>query len=149
METGLSFYRGDIISYKRWQNSPAKHLDIKGHMGAVYSVKISKDLNFIVSCSADKSVRLFKTKSGKCLFMYTGHTKRVTDCDIHPSFEMDSRSPWIISCSGDKTIRMWNTYSEHCVKVLKGHHEAVYKCSFAPDGRRLVSCSEDCTVRTW
>ena len=99
IETGLSFYRGDIISYKRWQNSPAKHLDITGHMSAVYSVKMSKCLKYLVSCSADKTVRLWKTMSGKCLLMYNGHTKRVTDCDIHPHFEIDSKQPWIVSCS--------------------------------------------------
>lgn len=29
------------------------------------------------------------------------------------------------------------------------HAEAVYKTSFSPDGERVVTCSEDCTVKTW
>lgn len=150
-ETGLSFLRGDIVAYRRWQNSPAKHLDVKGHMGAVYACKLSKCHQYVISASSDKTVRLWKlsSPSGKCLLTWLGHTKRVTDCDLHPDFQVDSRDPYVISCSGDGTVRVWNTFHDRAVKVLKGHTEAVYKCAFSPDGQRIASCSEDMTVRTW
>jgi WD40 repeat protein len=35
------------------------------------------------------------------------------------------------------------------VQVIKAHAEAVYKVVIAPDGQRMVSCSEDFSVRTW
>lgn len=133
-ETGLSFFRGDIVGYRRWQNSPSKHLDLKGHMGAVYSCKLSGCLKYVVSASADKTVRLWNVETGKCVLTFFGHTKKVTDCDVHPKFIMDCKSCMIISCAGDKTIRLWCTFDDRCVKVLKGHQEAVYRCCFSPDG---------------
>ena len=68
-ETGLTFFRGDIVGFRRWQNSPAKHYDLTGHMGAVHSCKLSKCLKYLVSCSADKSVRLWKVDTGKCMLI--------------------------------------------------------------------------------
>jgi hypothetical protein len=124
-ENGLCFFRGNIVDYKRWQNSPSKHLDLKGHMGAVYSCKLSKCLRYVVSASADKSVRLWSLSGGKCLITYFGHTKRVTDCDVHPHFEIDCKSCMIISCGGDCTVRMWSSYDDKPLRVLRGHAEAV------------------------
>ena len=123
------------MSYRRWQNSPSKQYDLKGHMGAVYACKLSSCLLYVVSASADKSVRLWKLTGGKCLLTYFGHTKRVTGCDIHPHFLMDSKLCMVVSCSGDRTLRLWSSTDERCLRVLRGHEEAVYRCSFSPDGR--------------
>jgi WD40 repeat protein len=35
------------------------------------------------------------------------------------------------------------------MKILKGHKKTVYSMAFTPDGRRLASCSLDCTIRVW
>lgn len=148
-ENGLMYSRGQITSYRRWQNSAAKHLDLRGHTGAVYSCKLSKCLTYIISCSADNSARIWWLRSGRLMMTYEGHKKKVTDCDIHPNFSMGSKEVCVVTCSADKTLRFWSTASEKSIKVLRGHHETVYRCCFSPDGQRVVSCSEDFTVRTW
>ena len=149
LETGLSFYQGVVKSYKRWMSSPAKHYDLKGHTAAVLACKLSKCNNYILSCSADRKMMLWELKSGICLRTFIGHLKRVNDCDIHPSFYITSAASCLMSCSGDTTIRLYGPASEKHVLMLRGHEEAVYRCSFSPDGNRIVSCSEDQTVRTW
>jgi hypothetical protein len=148
-ENGLTFFRGQIVSNKRWQNSAAKHFDLQGHTGPVYSCKMSKCFNYVLSCSADKTVRLWNIKTGKVIIVYHGHTKKVNDCDIHPNFKYNDVKPCIISCSNDCTIRMWSTKLQRQVKILQGHNESVYRCVFSPDGGRIVSCSEDLSVRLW
>lgn len=148
-ENGLMYHRGQIQSNRRWQNSPAKHLDILGHTGPITSVRMSKCLTYVVSTSMDMTTRVWLLRTGKALLTYKGHTKKVTDCDILPNFKMDCKAPCVVTCSGDLTLRLWNTQHEKPVKTLFGHTEAVYRCSFSPDGLRIVSCSEDQTVRTW
>ena len=120
-EIGLSFYQGIVTSYKRWQNSPAKHRDFRGHTGPVVSCKLSKCMNYVLSCSVDKKLMLWSLQSGKSVYTFVGHTKRINDCDIHPSFDMISKTPCLKSCSGDLTIRTWCPDNEKHYSVIRGH----------------------------
>lgn len=150
LETGISYFRGSVQENRKWQNSAAKILDLKAHSGPITSCKMSKDLRFMLTCSADKTAMLWNMKSGKMLRTFTGHTRRVTDGDFHPTmFNLDNSLPCLVTCSVDTTIRLWNGVSERPLKSLNGHAEVVYKVSFSPDGQKLVSCSEDLTIRTW
>jgi WD40 repeat protein len=148
-ENGLAFFRGNIVSDKKLQNSAAKHLDLLGHIAPVSSCKLSKCLQYVLSCSTDKTTRLWLLHTGRSILIYSGHLKKVNDCDLHPEFVIKDRLPCVVTCSGDCTIRFWNSFSEKSLKVLKGHTEPVYRVSFSPNGRSIVSCSEDYTVRTW
>jgi WD40 repeat protein len=114
LETGLNFFRGNVKGYRRWQSSPAKHLDITGHAAAVYSCKLSSDLKYILSCSADKTAKLWLAKSGSLVKTFYGHTKKVLDCDFHKAFNETTKSPVIVTCSGDGTIKLWNCVNEKC-----------------------------------
>jgi WD40 repeat protein len=133
-ETGLSFFRGDIQEYKRYQNSPAKHLDIFGHEASVNSVKLSTCLKYIVSCSADKTGKLWSLKSGKCLFTFAGHLKSVKDIAIHPRFNIESVDVGVVTCSSDATVKYWNCLLKTSLKVrqlihmILIHMHIIYYC---------------------
>ncbi|MEE1143405.1 MAG: WD40 repeat domain-containing protein [Bacteroidales bacterium] len=36
-----------------------------------------------------------------------------------------------------------------CLKTLEGHSELVYSVAFSPDGKRIISGSEDETIKIW
>ena len=46
-------------------------------------------------------------------------------------------------------MRVWDAASGAELLVLRGHEEPVYAAGFSPDGARIVSGSEDSTVRVW
>lgn len=148
-ENGLSFFRGNIVSDKKLQNSAAKQFDLQGHIAPINSCKISKCLQYVLSCSTDKTTRLWLLNSGRSVMIYSGHLKKVNDCDLHPEFVINDKYACVVTCSGDCSIRLWNSFSEKCLKVLRGHTEPVYRVSFSPNGHSIVSCSEDYSVRTW
>lgn len=148
-ENGLSFFKGSIKDYKKWQNSGAKHLEFTGHEGSVSSCKLSRCNGYILSCSEDKKAMLWDLDSMQCLKTYIGHTKIINDCDIHLNFERYTRNLSILTCSGDGTLRLWNGIDTCAQVVIRGHTQAVYRCSFSPNGKCMVSCSEDKTIRTW
>ena len=122
-------------------------MDITGHEASVNSVKLSKCLKYIVSSSFDKTAKLWSLATGKCLYTFSGHSKKVNDCDIHVKFNVDSVEVGVVTCSSDATLRFWNCVVKEPLKVISGHTEAVYRCSFSPDSQRVVSCSEDMSVR--
>lgn len=73
------------------------------------------------------------------------HTQDVKRVIWHPVEDVCA------SCSYDDTIRLYrqqrDDWSNFC--TLQSHDSTVWSISFDSSGRRLVSCSDDRTVRIW
>jgi WD40 repeat protein len=46
-------------------------------------------------------------------------------------------------------IRIWDIATGATMMTLRGHERTVYQAAFTPDGKRIVSHSEDGTVKIW
>jgi len=110
----------------------------------VFSVSFSPDGKYICSGSADKTVKLWNTETGKNIDTLTDHTSSVTSVSFSPD------GNYICSGSSDKTVRVWNTHTETDVPIrtLEGH-TGVTCVSFSPKGEYICSGSGDNTVRVW
>jgi len=49
----------------------------------------------------------------------------------------------------DSNLHLWNVESCHIENVFRGHTDTVLKASFSPDGKHIVSASEDYSIRVW
>jgi WD40 repeat protein len=118
---------------------------LHGHRDAVYSVAVSPDGHTLASTSADKTIRLWDTRTHKQLGApLTGHTNTVYNAEFSP----DGRT--LATASSDKTIRLWDTRTHNQVgRPLEGHTDQVDGVAFSPDGRTLASASLDETIRLW
>ena len=56
---------------------------------------------FLVSCSADMSIKIWDFNSYECMKTLQGHDHNVSSVTFLPSGDS------ILSCSRDKTIKMW------------------------------------------
>ena len=50
---------------------------------------------------------------------------------------------------GDEKVRIWDAVTHKLVRTLKGHNDGVNSVHFCPDGLKIVSASDDKTLRVW
>ena len=49
----------------------------------------------------------------------------------------------------DLTLKIWNLEEGTTKKTLRGHDGYVLSCAYSFDGKQILSCSNDNTVRLW
>ena len=139
---------GCLVSVKRDRaTQPADQIEIEpvicAHDDVVQSVAFSPAGDRIVSGSADRTLRVWDSESGRQLVTLCGHEDAVQSVTYTPDGER------IISVSRDRTVRVWNARSGAKTSVLRGHEDSVSSVASFPVGHRIVTGSADSTVRTW
>ncbi len=116
---------------------------LHGHTGPVTDCAVNADGTWIVSASADTTLKLWDVHTGALRFTLEGHAAPVTSCAITP------RGNRIISASDDGTIKVWNAYTGNELLSLSRYTSPVTRCAMSPDGNWFVSASEDTTLKVW
>ncbi|ETO35615.1 ribosome assembly protein 4 (RSA4) [Reticulomyxa filosa] len=116
---------------------------LEGHEKDVNNVQFSPDGTQIITCSDDKTIRLWNSLTGKQIHTFEGHANEV----IRIQFSSDGSK--IISYSKDNTIRIWDVSSRKQLQIFEGHNESIRNIHLSSDGSKLVSCSMDKTIRLW
>ena len=73
-----------------------------------------------------------------------GHTDAVTGVDVSGT----RSNPRLLTTSSDGSARVWNTSGDELTR-LDGHTRPLIGGRFSPDGSRVVTWSDDHTIRVW
>ena len=113
----------------------------RGHRGAVNAVTYASGGEFIVSGSASGEIAVREgSPSDKCLRQFDGHSGPVLSIRV-----FDDK---IFSSSEDRTIRIWELSTGRALKsILNGHTASINSIAITPDGHRIVSTSDDASLR--
>lgn len=125
----------------------------------VNDVAISPDSQKIMvttETATHNTLRIFETKSQKCLFQHVLQFDGVKDPNLiylfaeprvfQTVFSPDSQT--MALGLDDKSVRVINM-STFDMGVLRGHRNDVLRVAFSPDNRWLVSASRDNTICIW
>lgn len=149
--SGCSFSNdGSMLATSAWSGvtkiwsmpQVTKIATLKGHKERVTDVTFSPVDNLLVTASADRTAKLWKS-DGTLLKSFEGHLDRLARVSFYPS------GKYFGTASFDKTWRLWDVESGIELLLQEGHSRSVYGITFHPDGSLAASCGLDALTRVW
>ncbi|KAG8527033.1 uncharacterized protein KY384_008462 [Bacidia gigantensis] len=123
-------------------------LNLYGHKLPVLNMDISFDSKLIVTCSADKNVRLWGLDFGDCHKAFFAHQDSILQVTFVPH-NNDGNGHHFFSASKDKRIKYWDGDKFEQIQKLDGHHGEIWAMAVSHTGAFLVSASHDKSIRVW
>ena len=134
---------------------PSNSKRLIGHSGPVYAVSFAPstssaspddsqtDTKWLLSSSADGTIRLWNLDIWQQLVVYKGHIGPVWSLTWGPF------GHYFASGGHDKTARIWSTDKIRHLRLLPGHDADVDVVAWHPNNAYLFTASSDKTVRMW
>ncbi|GMH34386.1 hypothetical protein BSKO_02220 [Bryopsis sp. KO-2023] len=117
---------------------------LRGHSGAVSGVEYEPmEGKVLISCSADKTVKMWDSDTGSELRTLRGHKGGISDV----TWSEDGR--FFATGSDDHTVGIWDAERGELIQNLQQHTNFVFSVKFNPAGNMLVSGSFDETIHVW
>ncbi|CEQ42293.1 SPOSA6832_04096, partial [Sporobolomyces salmonicolor] len=129
--------------------APPQTRKLIAHSGPVYSLSFdpvpgpSSAPRYLLSSSADCTIRLWSLETYTNLVVYRGHREPVWDVEWGP------RGVYFASASRDRTARVWITDRVNAVRIFAGHLSDVNCVTFHPNSLYIATGSSDRTCRLW
>lgn len=123
-------------------------LNLYGHKLPVLNMDISFDSKLIVTCSADKNIRLWGLDFGDCHKAFFGHQDSILQVAFVPH-NQDGNGHHFFSSSKDRMIKYWDGDKFEQIQRLDGHHDEVWALAVSRTENFLVSASHDKSIRIW
>lgn len=113
---------------------------VEGHTSSVKSVAIGPSMRWVVSGSADNSLR--------CVSQAALHTSVLTSCEGLKTGERRQPSHKRAEILFDSVVcRVWDLVTQNLERECAGHRKGVTCVDICPASLQGVSCSEDQTIR--
>jgi WD40 repeat protein len=141
-----------------WEIETAREImQLVGHSESVFSLAFSPDGRFIVTGSADETVRVWDATTGKQVRSI--HTSSAVDeLAVSPNGKLVAtsgrgvpRNAWeaLTGASPHGWVTLWELSTGKELFKLTGHEGSIQSIRFSPDGHSVLTGSEDLTARLW
>jgi WD40 repeat protein len=120
------------------------------------AVAVTPDGKQVISASNSGTLKAWNLETGEELFPLMAHSDSVNAVAVTPDGKQ------MISSSPDNTLKVWNLETENGVFTfiwnlitgrqlftLTGHSNSVNAVAVTPDGKQVISASDDNTLKVW
>jgi len=116
---------------------------IASHKKPINSIVFNQDGSIVAAGSADGSVKLWETNTGKQIKAIIKHPHPVLSMSFNPNGNL------LAVGLESGAIALWDINYKERIKTINGHKGKIYSLRFNKDGSILASGSEDKTVKLW
>ncbi|KAL2622292.1 hypothetical protein R1flu_002497 [Riccia fluitans] len=116
---------------------------ISGHLGWVRSVAFDPGNEWFCTGSADRTIKIWETATGKLKLTLTGHIEQIRGLAVSP------RHPYLFSAGDDKQVKCWDLEYNKVIRSYHGHLSGVYCLSLHPTLDILLTGGRDSVCRVW
>ena len=135
---------------KLWDIATGKELKpLNGHNGCVYDLAFRPDGKILASAAADRTVKLWDAVTGERRDTLSQSLKEV----YAVAFSPDGKR--LLAGGADNRLRVWEVStnaaenSNPLVTSLFAHEGAILRIFMAEDGKTMLTCADDRTVKLW
>ncbi|CAG8536249.1 10459_t:CDS:10, partial [Acaulospora morrowiae] len=125
------------------EESGSDYKKLLGHSGPVLGLSFSPDKRYLISCSEDRTARLWSTDTYTNLVSYKGHNSPVWDVNFSPV------GFYFATAGHDRTARLWSCDHIYPLRIFVGHMSDVDCIRFHPNSKYIITGSSDKSVRMW
>jgi WD40 repeat protein len=114
-----------------------------GHNDVVKAIIFSPDSRYVLSGSADSTLKLWEVETGAEIRTFQGHTDEILSVD----FSSDGKTA--LSGSADNTMKLWQVDSGKEILTFQGHTAEVISVALSSDNCYALSIDRHFTFRLW
>jgi mitogen-activated protein kinase organizer 1 len=126
---------------------------IAEHEGAVNAVRLTEDGNYCMTCSDDRTIKLFNphkqdpSKSEQSALLIKSYEGAHGYAVLDASIAKDKTK--FASCGEDRTCYIWDVATAQTIRRIQAHSHKINAVAFNNDATVLFSASYDQTVKCW
>uniref|UniRef100_A0AAV1T825 Pre-mRNA-processing factor 19 n=1 Tax=Peronospora matthiolae TaxID=2874970 RepID=A0AAV1T825_9STRA len=130
-----------LTELNSWQCVSSHTLHDADRSGVTCVAIDQKRPTLVATGGVDKHVQVFDTQSQQLVAKLTGHGKKVSHVEFHPTADL------VVTASLDKTVKLWTAQDKgySVGYTLDGFDDAVTSVSIHPTGNYVLSGSLDAT----
>ncbi len=111
------------------------------HSDTILGVKQSPNGQYVATCAADKTIRLFRTDTGERIRSFEGHTHHV----LAIAWQDDCQT--LASASADATVKVWDVNTGEQRRTIAGFPKEVTAVAFVGQTSQVVTAAADAQAR--
>lgn len=126
-----------------WTGNAPRTFDLRNLRGAGFNdVRYAPDGNLAVISGSDGDAMILDVERRQGLRSLRGH-KGATNAAVF------SNDGMIWTGGADRTVKYWTTSNGRAIRTIPAHSNAVISVSGSPDGTKVLTSSDDGTLKLW